>query len=62
MRQLAPGGRVVLVRNYGRKLIDPVPFEPLGEPSRFLTCQWTPIQRTVSAGTPLVTAPPGTRQ
>ena len=60
MRQLAPDGRVVRARNYGRKLIDPVPFEPLGEPSRFLTWQWTLIQRTFSAAAPLVTAPPGT--
>ena len=52
MRELAPDGRVILARNYGRKLIDPVPFEPLGEPSRFLTCQWTLIQRTFSAEAP----------
>ena len=51
MHQLAPGGRVVLARNYGKKLIDPVPFEPVGEPSRFLTYQWTLIQRAFGAGT-----------
>ncbi len=49
MRQLAPRGRVTLARNYGKRLIDPVPFEPLGEPSRFLTYQWTLIQRTFGA-------------
>lgn len=52
MRQLAPDGRVILVKNYGRALINPVPFEPLGEPSRFLTYQWTLIQRTFGAETP----------
>ncbi len=51
MRQLAPGGRVILVKNYGRRLIDPIPFEPPGEPSRFLTYQWTLLQRTFDAGT-----------
>ncbi len=38
-------GRVTLVKNYGRKLIDPIPFEPVGEPSRFLTYQWLSIRR-----------------
>jgi hypothetical protein len=49
MRQLAPDGRVILVKNYGKRLIDPIPFEPPGEPSRFLTYQWTLIQRTFGA-------------
>lgn len=49
MRQLAVDGRVNLVKNYGRKLIDPVPLEPVGEPSRFLTYQWTLIQRVLEA-------------
>jgi hypothetical protein len=52
MHQLAPGGRVILVKNYGKRLIDPVPFEALGEPSRFLTYQWTLIQRTFGAEAP----------
>ena len=54
MRQLTAGGRVVLVKNYGRRLIDQIPFEPLGEPSRFLTYQWTLIQQTLGppAGAP----------
>lgn len=51
MRELAPAGRVVLTRNYGKRLIDPIPFEPLGEPSRFLTYQWTLIQRILGTGT-----------
>lgn len=45
MRQLATDGQVTLVKNYGRKLTDPIPFEPLGEPSRFLTYQWTLLQQ-----------------
>jgi hypothetical protein len=52
MHQRAPDGRVILVKNYGRALIDPIPFEPLGEPSRFLTYQWALIQRTFGAETP----------
>lgn len=37
---LAPDGRVTLANNYGRKLIQPIPIEVVGEPSRFLTYQW----------------------
>jgi hypothetical protein len=33
-------GKVTLVKNYGKKLIDPIPLEPVGEPSRFLTLEW----------------------
>lgn len=32
-----------LVKDYGTKLIDPVPFEPMRMPSRFLTYQWITI-------------------
>lgn len=46
MTTLAPDGRVPLVKNYGKRLIDPIPLEPLGEPSRFLTYQWLRIRRT----------------
>lgn len=38
-------GKVTLVKNYGRKVADPIPLEPLGEPSRFLTHQWLSIRR-----------------
>jgi hypothetical protein len=51
MRDLAADGRVTLVKNYGRNLIDPIPFEPLGQPSRFLTYQWTLVERTFEAAT-----------
>jgi hypothetical protein len=40
-------GLVDLVKNYGRKLIDPIPFEPVGKPSRFLTYQWVRVRRTL---------------
>jgi hypothetical protein len=50
-RELAPGGRVVLTKNYGKRLIDPIPFEQLGQPSGFLTYQRTLIQRILGAGT-----------
>lgn len=47
MNRLAPEGRVPLVKNYGRKLIDPIPLETVGLPSRFLTYQWLMIQRSL---------------
>ncbi len=56
MRGLTAGGRVILVRNYGRRLIDPVPFEPLGEPSRFLTYQWALVQQAFGAETAALAA------
>lgn len=43
---LTDEGRVPLVKNYAKKLADPIPFEPIGEPSRFLTYQWLHIRRT----------------
>jgi len=46
MDDLSSDGRVTLVKNYGKKLIDPIPFEPIGAPSRFLTYQWLQIRRT----------------
>lgn len=49
MRGLTDAGRVTLVKNYAKRLIDPVPFEPIGEPSRFLTYQWTLIQQRFDA-------------
>lgn len=51
MRDIAADGRVTLVKNYGRNLVDPIPFEPLGQPSRFLTYQWTLVQQTFEAAT-----------
>lgn len=45
MNELAIDGKVVLAKNYGRKLMDPVPFEPVGEPSRFLTYEWIRTRR-----------------
>ena len=52
MRDLAPDGRVTLAMNYGKRLVDPIPLEPLGRPSRFLTYQWILIERALSAATP----------
>jgi hypothetical protein len=49
MRELLDAGLVPLVKNYGRKLIDPVPLEQVGEPSRFLTYQWLSIERAFAA-------------
>lgn len=46
MEGLTDAGRVPLVKNYGRKLIDPIPFERVGASSRFLTYQWLRIRRT----------------
>ncbi|MBT8166576.1 MAG: hypothetical protein KJP22_13130 [Acidimicrobiia bacterium] len=49
MSGLTDDGAVTLVKNYGRRLIDPIPFEPIGAPSRFLTYQWLAIGRTLTA-------------
>jgi hypothetical protein len=38
-------GKVTLAKNYAKRLIDPLPFEPIGEPSRFLTLQWLRTRR-----------------
>ncbi|MCZ7583700.1 MAG: terpene cyclase/mutase family protein [Deltaproteobacteria bacterium] len=45
VEKLTDGGRVPLVKNYGKKLIDPLPVERVGEPSRFLTFQWLVVKR-----------------
>lgn len=45
MEELTVGGRVELVKNYGRKLIDPIPLEPVGESSRFLTYKWMRVKQ-----------------
>lgn len=37
-------GKVVLAKNYPTKLVDPLPFEPVGKPSRFLTYQWLRVK------------------
>ena len=47
MAELAVDGKVVLAKNYGRKLIDPIPLEPVGQPSRFLTYQWLGTQKVL---------------
>jgi hypothetical protein len=51
MHTLALDGRITLAKNYGRRLIDPIPFEPVGAPSRFLTYQWIRIQTAFDPGT-----------
>jgi len=38
-------GRVVLAKNYSNELIEPLPLEPPGKPSRFLTYQWLRVKR-----------------
>ena len=45
VEQAAEDGRLTLVKNYPTKLSDPLPFEPVGEPSRFLTCQRLRVKR-----------------
>lgn len=42
---LADSGKIVLVKNYPTKLIAPFPFEPTGQPSRFLTYQWLRVKQ-----------------
>jgi len=48
MDDLAADGRVPLVKNYGKKLMDPIPLEPVGEPSRFLTYQWLTVRHKLA--------------
>lgn len=38
-------GRVILSKNYPTKLVDPLPFESVGEPSRLLTYQWLRVKQ-----------------
>ena len=45
MNELTCDGQVTLVKNYGRKLVDPIPFEPVGLPSRLLTYEWLHIRK-----------------
>jgi hypothetical protein len=49
MDALTTGGKVTLAKNYGKKLIEVVPFEPVGEPSRFLTMEWLRTKRAFAA-------------
>lgn len=51
MKAITVEGRVPLVKNYGRRLIDPIPLEPMGQASRFLTYQWILIQRLLNDST-----------
>jgi hypothetical protein len=46
MHALTDDGRVPLVHNYGRALIDPIPLEQIGKASRFLSYQWLRIRLT----------------
>ncbi len=46
--KLTEEGRVPLLNNYARSLIEPLPFEPMGEPSRFLTLQWLLAKQKLS--------------
>ncbi|MCP4304496.1 MAG: hypothetical protein GY788_06385 [bacterium] len=45
---LTDQGLVVLRKNYGRHLVDPIPLEPIGEPSRFLTYQWLHVSESLA--------------
>ncbi len=46
--RLTVDGRIELAQNYPTKLVDPLPFEPVGEPSRFLTYQWLRVKQKFS--------------
>ena len=52
MGALTDDGRVTLVRNYGRALMDPIPLEPVGAASRFLSYQWLHILQTLGVTHP----------
>jgi hypothetical protein len=49
MERLAPDGKVVLEKNYGKKLANEIPFEPIGKPSRFLTLEWQLTKASLGA-------------
>ena len=49
MHALTEDGRVPLVKNYGRRLAEPIPLEPVGEASRFLTYQWLRVRMSLGA-------------
>jgi hypothetical protein len=42
---LTVNGRVLQLRSYAHRLAEPLDFEPMGEPSRFLTLQWIRVKR-----------------
>ncbi len=44
-------GKVLLAKNYPTKLIDPLPFERVRKPSRFLTYQWLLTKRKLGLST-----------
>ena len=48
MDDVTVDGRVPLVKNYGKKLMDPIPLERVGEPSRFLTYEWLTVRRKLT--------------
>ena len=41
----AINGRIPLAKNYKNELIEPLPLEPTGKPSRFLTYQWHRVKK-----------------
>ena len=43
--ELRVDGTVILAKNYPTKLVDPLPFEPLGKPSPFLTYDWLRVKQ-----------------
>jgi len=49
MDALTDDRRVPLVKNYGRALMDPIPLEPVGAASRFLSYQWLHILEVLGA-------------
>ena len=44
------GGKVISAASYPTDIIDPLPFEKAGKPSRFLTYQWLITKRKFAAG------------
>jgi hypothetical protein len=45
MTAIAPDGRVPLVRNYGKRLVSPIPLEQVGDDSRFLSLEWLEVRQ-----------------
>ncbi len=41
----AVDGKIILAKNYPTNLVDPLPFERIGQPSRFLSYQWLRVKQ-----------------
>lgn len=50
VEERADSGRIPMVRLHPTKVLDPLPFEEAGHPSRFLTLQWLRVRKKLGLG------------